>query len=189
MALDWKGRKKFLFPTAPRLAALLKETSIPRAEGGGEKGAKTPHLWLEERIRRPNGPDSFILVPFTTLMNMTGDGASQPLLQEMFGLHSRLYWKTWAEMHPERAARLKLKDGDLIRVVSGNGAMTLPVRVVPTVSAEILSVPFGQGHTESGRNAKHIGANPIAVLDHRVDPLSGSSSWESTVVRVEQIKR
>ena len=188
-ALDWKGKKKFLFPTAPRLAALLKETSIPRSEGGGEKGAKTPHLWLEEKIRRPNGHDSFILVPFTTLMNMTGDGASQPLLQEMFGLHSRQYWKTWAEMHPERAARLKLKDGDLIRVVSGNGAMTLPVRVVPTVSAEILSVPFGQGHTESGRDANHIGANPIAVLDHRMDPLSGRNSWQSTLVRVEQIKR
>src|SRR4030065_2540212 len=116
-------------------------------------------------------------------MNMTGAGASQPLLQEMFGLYSRLYWKTWAERAPESAARLKLKDGELIRVVSGKGTMTLPVRIVPTGSTEILSVPFGQGHTESGRNAKHMGANPIALLDHRVDPLSGRNSWQSTVVR------
>jgi molybdopterin-containing oxidoreductase family iron-sulfur binding subunit len=91
-------------------------------------------------------------------------------------------------MHPERAARLKLEDGERIRVVSGKGTMTLPVRIVPTVSTEILSVPFGQGHTESGRNAKNIGANPIAVLDHRVDPLSGRGSWQSTLVRVEKIK-
>src|SRR3970282_2173951 len=39
-ALDWKGKKKFLFPTAPRLAALLKETSIPRSGGGGKKGPR-----------------------------------------------------------------------------------------------------------------------------------------------------
>ena len=187
-AVDWGRKKKFLLPTVPRLAALLKESSIPRPEGEGEKSNKATHLRLEEGIRRPDGPDSFLLVPFTTLMNMTGDGASQPLLQEMFGLYPRMYWKTWAEMHPERAEHLKLKDGELIRVVSGKGTMTLPVRIVPTVSTEILSVPFGQGHTESGRNAKDIGANPIAVLDHRADPLSGRSSWQSTIVRVEKIK-
>jgi anaerobic selenocysteine-containing dehydrogenase len=187
--VDWKRKKKFLFPTAPRLAALLKETAIPGLEGEGEKSEKAPHLRLEERIRRPDRPDSFLLVPFTTLMNMTGDGASLPLLQEMFGLYPRLYWKTWAEMHPERAARLQLEDGERIRVVSGKGAMTLPVRIVPTVSTEILSVPFGQGHTESGRDAKDIGANPIALLDHRVDPLSGRSSWQSTLVRVEKINK
>jgi anaerobic selenocysteine-containing dehydrogenase len=187
-AVDWERKKKFLFPTAPRLAALLKENVISRSEGEGEKSEKAPHLRLEERIRRPDGPDSFLLVPFITLMNMTGDGASQPLLQEMFGLYPRLYWQTWAEMHPERAARLKIEDGERIRVVSAKGTMTLPVRIVPTVSTEILSVPFGQGHIESGRIAKNIGANPIASLDHRVDPLSGRSSWQSTLVRVEKIK-
>ncbi|MGB6410833.1 MAG: molybdopterin dinucleotide binding domain-containing protein, partial [Candidatus Deferrimicrobiaceae bacterium] len=188
-AVDWKKSKKFRFPTAPRLTALLAETSIPRSQEEGEKGARTPNRWMEEGIRRPDGPDSFLLVPFTTLMNMTGDGASQPLLQEMFGLHSRLYWRTWAEMHPERAKRLALRDGDLIRVVSEKGQMTLPVKIVPTVSMEILSVPFGQGHAESGRYAKKIGANPIALLDHRADPLSGRTSWHSTLVRVEKINR
>jgi anaerobic selenocysteine-containing dehydrogenase len=188
-AVDWKRKKKFHFPTAPRLKALLAESTIPRSQEGGEKGARTPNRWMEEGIRRPDGPDSFLLVPFTTLMNMTGDGASQPLLQEMFGLHSRLYWRTWAEMHPERAKRLALRDGDLIRVVSEKGQMTLPVKIVPTVSMEILSVPFGQGHAESGRYAKKIGANPIALLDHRADPLSGRTSWHSTLVRVEKINR
>ncbi len=188
-AVDWKRKKKFHFPTAPRLKDLLAESTIPRSQEGGEKGARTPNRWMEEGIRRPDGPDSFLLVPFTTLMNMTGDGASQPLLQEMFGLHSRLYWRTWAEMHPERAKRLALRDGDLIRVVSEKGQMTLPVKIVPTVSMEILSVPFGQGHAESGRYAKKIGANPIALLDHRADPLSGRTSWHSTLVRVEKINR
>jgi anaerobic selenocysteine-containing dehydrogenase len=188
-AVDWKRKKTFLFPTTSRLAILLQESPVPRPERDGETKDKTPNLWLEEGIRRPDGPNSFFLVPFTSLMNMSGDGASQPLLQEMFGLYSRLYWHTWAEMHPERAKRLALRDGELIRVVSENGQMTLPVKIVPTVSTEILSVPFGQGHTESGRHAKKIGANPVALLDHHMDPLSGRNSWNSTLVRVEKINR
>ncbi len=188
-AVSWERKKKFSFPTAPRLAALRREGILPPPGGEAGKPETTSRVRLEEGIRRPEAPDSFLLVPFITLMNMTGDGASQPLLQEMFGLHPRLYWNTWAEMHPERAARLRLEEGEQVRVVSGKGTMTLPVRIVPTVSPEILSVPFGQGHEESGRYAKNIGANPIAVLDHSVDPLSGRGSWQPTLVRVEKIKK
>lgn len=186
-AADWTRKRKFLFPTASGLAGLLKRPPVPGPGKEAELPAGTVHLALEKSIRRPEGADSFLLVPFLTLMNMTGEGASQPLLQEMFGLHPRLYWNSWAEMHPERAARLQLQDGDLVRVVSGKGSVTLPVRVVPTVSPEILAIPFGQGHEESGRHAKHIGVNPIALLDHRADPASGRDSWQSTLVRVEKI--
>lgn len=188
-AVSWERKKKFFFPTSPRLAALRRGATIPQSKGEGGKTETTSGVRLEEGIRRPEGPDSFLLVPFVTLMNMTGNGTSQPLLQEMYGLHPRLYWNAWAEIHPERAARLHLEEGERVRVVSGKGTMTLPVRIVPTISPEILSVPFGQGHSESGRYAKNIGANPIAVLDHRVDPLSGRGSWQSTPVRVEKIKK
>ena len=92
---------------------------MPRPEQGGEAKDKKLNLRFEEGIRRPEGPNSFSLVPFTSLMNMTGDGASLPLLQEMFGLYLRLYWNTWAEINPQRAAPLDLRDGDLIRVISG----------------------------------------------------------------------
>jgi len=144
---------------------------------------------LEAPIRKTETPDSFLLAPFTTLMNMTGEGASQPLLQEISGLIPRVYWNSWAEMHPERAKRLSLMDGDLIRVVSGKGSATLRVKVVPTVSPEILAVPFGGGHKESGRYAKNIGTNPVALIDHLVDPLSGRNSWQSTHVRVEKVNK
>jgi anaerobic selenocysteine-containing dehydrogenase len=186
---DWRRRKKLTMMTLPRLAALQKERAPAVPGEKEEKEGGPPHLRIEEGIRKPDGSDSFLLVPFTTLMNMTGDGASQPLLQELSGLHSRLYWHTWAEMHPERAGRLALRDGELVRVVSAHGSMTIPVKIVPTVSAEILSVPFGQGHAESGRYAKNIGENPIALLDPRSDPLSGHASWQSTRVRVEKLKK
>jgi anaerobic selenocysteine-containing dehydrogenase len=185
--VNWKGGRTFVFPTVPRLAKLLEERSVLKPVEGTHKGDKPPHLWLEESVKKPERPDSFILAPFTILMNMSGDGASQSLLRELSGLYPRLYWDTWAEMNPRRAKELTIKNGDRIRVVSKDGSLTLPVVIVPTVSPEILSVPFGQGHQELGRYAKNVGTNPITIIDPRVDPLSGRNSWHSTHVRVEKI--
>jgi len=186
---EWKKRKKFTFPTVARFDALLKERALLSHGRETQKGDTPLHTLLEAPIRKTETPDSFLLAPFTTLMNMTGEGASQPLLQEISGLIPRVYWKPWAEMHPERAKKLSLMDGDLIRVVSGKGSAILRVKVVPTVSSEILAVPFGKGHKESGRYAKNIGTNPVALIDHLVDPLSGRTSWQSTRVRVEKVNK
>ena len=129
--VDWKKRKKFAFPTVPRLNALLKERALLSHEAGNAKRGTPVHKPLEGPTRKTEPPDSFLLAPFTTLMNMTGEGASQPLLQEISGLIPRVYWKPWAEMHPERAKKLSLKDGDLIRVVSGKGSVILRVKGRP----------------------------------------------------------
>jgi anaerobic selenocysteine-containing dehydrogenase len=187
--VEWKKRKKITFPTVARFDALLKERALLSHGEGTQKGDTPSNKRLESPPRKTEAPDSFLLAPFTTLMNMTGEGASQPLLQEISGLIPRVYWNAWAEMHPERAKKLSLEDGNLIRVVSGKGSVTLRVKVVPTVSSEILAVPFGSGHKELGRYAKNIGTNPVALIDHPVDPLSGRTSWQSTQVRVEKVNK
>lgn len=187
--VDWKKRKKFTFPTATRLDALRKERALLSRGEETQKGDTPSNKRSGGPARKAETPDSFLLAPFTTLMNMTGEGASQPLLQEISGLIPRVYWEPWAEMHPERAKKLSLEDGNFIRVVSGKGSVILRVKVVPTVSSEILAVPFGSGHKESGRYAKNIGTNPVALIDHLVDPLSGRNSWESTHVRVEKVNK
>jgi anaerobic selenocysteine-containing dehydrogenase len=187
--VDWKKGKRFTFPSVARLDALLKERALLSPGREAKKGDTPLRALLEAPIRKAETPDSFLLAPFTTLMDMTGEGASQPLLQEVSGLIPRVYWYPWAEMSPERARRLFLKDGDLIRIVAGKGSVTLCVKVVPTVSSEILAVPFGKGHKESGRYAKNIGPNPVALIDPLVDPLSGRTSWQSTHVRVEKVNK
>ncbi len=185
----WKNGRKFSFPSVPRFEALLKGRALLRSGRETQKEDTLLRALFEPPIRKPESPDSFLLVPFTTLMNMTGEGASQPLLQEIGGLIPRVYWEPWAEMHPERAKRLSLKDDDLIRLVSAKGSVILRVKIVPTVSSEILGVPFGSGHKESGRYAKNIGTNPVALIDHLTDPLSGRNSWHSTNVRVEKVNK
>jgi len=185
---DWKKRRKFAFPTVARFDALLKERPLFR-QGQEPRKGDTLLRTLEAPARTTESPDTFLLAPFTTLMNMTGEGTSLPLLQEISGMIPRVYWDAWAEMHPGRAEKLSLKDGDLIRVVSGKGSVTLGVKIVPTVSPGILAVPYGQGHRESGRYAKNIGSNPVGLIDRLVDPLSGRASWQSTRVRVEKVNK
>ncbi|GAB4366491.1 MAG: hypothetical protein Kow00128_10020 [Deltaproteobacteria bacterium] len=189
--VTWSRKPPFRFPGDSDLSALLRE---PAASGANKRETAKPaeraaHREIEHRLRTPEGDHSFLLLPFPTLMNLTGDGASQPLLQEMFGLHPRLYWGSWGEIHPERAARLQLADGDRIRVVSGTRSAIVTVRVVPTVAPEVLAIPIGQGHRESGRHADGIGVNPLALLDPRTDPATGRESFHSTIVRVEKIAR
>ena len=183
--IDWDSGRKFAFLTEAGLSRLLQANLSIRGDGMDLPDGASPHLWLERRIKKPETVDSFILIPFLTLFNSTGEGASQFLLQELFGLHQRLYWQTWAEMNPERARELGLEEGDLVRVISERDSFVLPVKVVPSVSPEVLAVPFGQGHHGLGRYARDIGENPLALLDHRTDPLSGWNAWQSTRVRVE----
>lgn len=185
--MNWSTGRSFLFPDRHNLEALLdqRKAVVPGAQGSPVLSASSS--WNKGPIEQPDAKDSFILVPFWTLMNMDGTGAGEPLLQEMFGLHMREYWHTWAELHPKRAEALGIQDGDLIRITTGGGACSLRAKVVPTVSPSIVAVPCGQGHSELGRYAKNIGINPIGLLDAKVDPLSGRHSWLSTLVRVERI--
>jgi len=109
--VEWKKRKKFAFPTVPRLNALLRErtllshgrerkrrNSLQQTAGGPCPEDGSPGFLPPGPLHDPDGHD--------------GEGASQPLLQEISGLIPRVYWKPWAEMHPERAKTLSLEDGN-----------------------------------------------------------------------------
>jgi len=184
---QWYRKERFSFMTGKGLTALIEKRGKSSGESGGKEIKEAPHLWIEKAILTPEKEDAFVLVPFKTLFNISGDGASQPLLQELFGLHQRRYWQTWAEMNPERAEKLELTDGDRIKVVSDRGSIILSVKVVPTVSPETLAVPVGQGHKGLGKYGDKVGINPLDVIDHRIDRLSWQNSWQSTQVRVEKI--
>ncbi len=177
---EWKKRKKFTFPTVARFDALLKERGLLSHGREAQKGDTPLHTLLGVSVRKTETPDSFLLTPFTTLMDMSGEGASQPLLQEISGLIPRVYWTPWAEMHPERARKLSLKDGDLIRVVSGKESVILRVKVVPTVSSEILGRSFRKGAQGVGKVCKkHRNES------RRVDRSPGGPSQRSDLLAID----
>jgi anaerobic selenocysteine-containing dehydrogenase len=126
------------------------------------------------------------LTVFQTMANRDGHAANLPMMQEMFGQSVRRYWRTWAELHPETAAAFGVEDGDWIWLESGVGSIRVQAVVHLGMAPNVVSVPFGLGHTSYGRYAAGHGVNPYTVIRDEYDGISGKPALDSTRVRVSR---
>lgn len=142
-----------------------------------------PPRFVGEGVRFP-----YHLIPFRLLASPENGGANLALMQELAGVHTRSYWRPWVEINPETAARLHVRDGDWVNLISPSGRIQLRARVVPTVMPEVVTVPFGFGQ----RGSSHVGRAPVsnlqAIMAAEADFLSGIPSLISTRVRIEKAK-
>ena len=103
-----------------------------------------------------------------------GRGANKPWLQEIPDPVTQIVWDSWAEIHPDTAAQLGLKQDyestrlyagiNVIEVSTPAGSVELGVTISPVVKPGVIAVPLGQGHTDYGRYANGIGVNPWSFL-------------------------
>ncbi|MEW5908257.1 MAG: 4Fe-4S dicluster domain-containing protein, partial [Thermodesulfobacteriota bacterium] len=61
-----------------------------------------------------------------------------------------------------------------------------PAYVTDTVTPGLAVVAMGQGHTEYGRYAKEIGANPVHLLPPESDPVSGGRGFRNITVELKK---
>jgi anaerobic selenocysteine-containing dehydrogenase len=123
-------------------------------------------------------PYTLHLYPSITLFD--GRGANKPWLQEVPDPMTTVAWQTWIEIHPNTAAQLGVKDGDLVTVSSSAGAIEALVYVYPGILENIVAMPLGRGHEQYGRYARGQGSNPIRLLS----PLS-SGALSAACVRIQ----
>lgn len=123
---------------------------------------------------------------YSIITNINGFGNQLALLQEFFGLYSREYWNSWAEVNPETATKLGIKDGDTINIISGKGRISVKTKILPTVMPQVVLMPFGLGHKPGGRHKKKVGENPFRIFTSDTDLISGVPSLISTKVRIEK---
>jgi molybdopterin-containing oxidoreductase family iron-sulfur binding subunit len=126
----------------------------------------------------------YTLVVYPSLQHYDGRGANKPWLQEIPEPMTKAGWTTWAEIHPDAAARLGVSDGQLVTVESPEGTLDLPALLNPHVRSDVVAIPLGQGHAAYGRYAENRGQNPIALLPHAAEPQSGGLPWLATRVSV-----
>jgi anaerobic selenocysteine-containing dehydrogenase len=82
------------------------------------------------------------------------------------------------EMNPSDCNRLKLDDGDEVRVVSETGSVTAPVKSNPDVQQGLVTTTF------------HSTKLPINTLfPTRFDRLTFTPNYRTIAVRVEKVKR
>jgi molybdopterin-containing oxidoreductase family iron-sulfur binding subunit len=120
------------------------------------------------------GSKSYPLTIYPTIQFFDGRGANRPWLQELPDPVTQTTWGGWLEIHPDTAARLKVNKGDLLKLVSPHGEITVPVLPIYSVAPDTLALPIGQGHEHYGRFAADQPANPLALMPAGIDALSGS---------------
>jgi anaerobic selenocysteine-containing dehydrogenase/Fe-S-cluster-containing dehydrogenase component len=118
-----------------------------------------------------------------------GRGANRPWLQELPDPVSKIAWHSWVEMHPDRAARMRLRDGDFVRLRSPHGEVELPVWIYPGIREDTVAVAMGGGHEEYGRYARGNGVNPMRLLPAEVEQPSGALVHLATRVEIEPTGR
>ncbi|MFQ5824791.1 MAG: molybdopterin-dependent oxidoreductase [bacterium] len=146
-----------------------------------------PHY---ESLKFNNNESKFDLhlLTYNLITNLNGVGGNLPLIQELFGLLTREYWRSWVEVNPETARKYGISDRDIVKVTSPKGSLKLKVKLLPNVMPEVVHFPFGLGHKAYGRYAEGIGENPYEILLEDYDFLSGGSSLINTKVMVEKVK-
>lgn len=87
------------------------------------------------------------------------------------------YPEPLCEIHPILAARCGIGDGDVVRVTSRRGSMTLPAAVVETIRPDTVFIPYHW----AGRQA----ANQLTHRD--LDPISKIPEYKVSAVRIERV--
>jgi assimilatory nitrate reductase catalytic subunit len=80
----------------------------------------------------------------------------------------------WVEIHPQDAQRLKVRDGDRVRIASRRGAMEAQARVTATVQRGQVFLPM-----------HYAEVNTLTLWN--VDPISRQPSYKHCAVKVEAV--
>ena len=94
-------------------------------------------------------------------------------------------------MHPDDLAKRQLRDGELVKIASKVGTITLPVKATENIMPGVVSIPHGFDHGRPGIHlnvaSRHPGASVNDLTDDtEVDTLTGMPSLNGLAVTVER---
>ncbi len=114
------------------------------------------------------------LVIYPTVQFYDGRTANRMWVQEVPDPMTQTTWGGWLEIHPETAKKLGVEQGHMLQVQTPHGTIEAPALPIYTVPPGIAAIPVGQGHTNFGRFAEGLPANPFELLAPEIDAPSGA---------------
>ena len=94
-----------------------------------------------------------------------GDGtlANIGWLQELPDPVTKIVWDNYACVSLRTAERLKLNEGDVVRLVSDANTLNVPVHIQPGLHDGVVAVAVGYGRTAAGKVGNGVGANAFGL--------------------------
>jgi anaerobic selenocysteine-containing dehydrogenase len=120
------------------------------------------------------GQMPFMLHLYPSAAFADGRTAHLPWLQEMPDPMTTVMWGSWVEINPETAHKLEIHEGDVLTITSPQATIELPAFLYPGLRPDVIATPVGQGHTQYGRYAQNVGANPLRISQSALDAASGA---------------
>ena len=111
-----------------------------------------------------DGTGDYVFMPYPSMQYHDGRGANKPWLLENPDPITKITWQSWVEIHPDTAAKLDVREGEIVELTSPHGKLRVQVYVYAGVRPDTFAMPLGLGHTEYGRYAKDRGVNALDLL-------------------------
>jgi assimilatory nitrate reductase catalytic subunit len=150
----------------------------------------TPRLFEGGRFFHPDGRARFHGVPYRPPAEVVDDDyplwltTGRVVSQYLSGTQTRRigalvqqYPEPLCEVHPRLAEELGVADGDLVRVTSRRGEMTLPATVVATIRPDTVFIPY---HWPGPQSVNQL-------TNRALDPISRMPEFKVATVRVERV--
>jgi anaerobic selenocysteine-containing dehydrogenase len=209
-ALPWESTRELLRGDAQKLFALNRGSVRANTFEGFWNGVLQRGGWWDVEARPRTPPPSPPLLPRQPLRpQFSGDEASYPFhllvfpsisLGEGSGAHlpwlqatpdplTTVTWQTWAEINPETARTLGIREHDVLTVESPYGKIEARAYPHPAVPPDAVALPLGQGHQLYTRYAQGRGSNPLELLAPLTDQETGALAWAATRVRLAKTGR
>jgi len=162
----------------------LKKGLIKVGDAKGSLSVKT--IDLTAPSFEDNADFPMVLAPSARQGLWDGRLANIPWLQEAPDQITKIFWDSWAELHPSTAKKFGVKEGDVIQVESDQGSIEAQVYIYKGVHPDVVAVPMGQGHENYGRYATNLGVNPLKILSPGTDKVTGEIAAHATRVRISK---
>ena len=157
---------------------------VIREASAGLEVIKKYHETAQELSNRSEYPYALLAYQHSALA--FGEHANLPSLQELPDPMVSAMWGTWVEINPKTARSLGIADGDIVEVTSPDGSVVAPAVVYPGIRPDAVALPYGQGHTASGRYAKNRGVNGLLVSP--LSPFGQGANTTQQTIRVKVVR-
>ena len=120
------------------------------APGGAAPTFSRPaELRAPQDAGRAEGAMTLVLYPKVGMR--AGEHAENPWLQELPDPISKCVWDNYACLAPETAKKLRVVQGDVVKVDAEGGTVELPVVVIPGQHPSVVAVALGYGRRGTDR--------------------------------------